>query len=275
LNLREPVVAGQFYPNRKDDLIREISNCFKSPLGPGNADPPKSVTKRTIVGAVSPHAGYVYSGPVAAHLYRKLWSQEPPSTVVIIGPNHTGHGAGLAVTTEDFKTPLGVAKIDEQIIAKLIDNEILNDYVAHAYEHSIEVQIPFMQFIGWQAKIVPLCVGVHEYDELVSAGRKLGEAIRGRSDVLVIASSDMSHYIPAKDAKELDGKAIDCILSLDSKKLFDSIFLNNITMCGFGPTIMMMEAVHGSKATLLKYANSGDVHQMRDVVGYASIMIEK
>ncbi|MGC8817773.1 MAG: AmmeMemoRadiSam system protein B, partial [Candidatus Hadarchaeum sp.] len=169
--------------------------------------------------------------PVAAHLYRKLWSQETPATVVILGPNHTGYGAGLAVTTEDFMTPLGVVRIDDELVAKIVGDGIMNDYVAHAYEHSIEVQLPFMQYIGWESKIVPLCVGIHEYDELKEAGRRLGKAISGRDDVLVIASSDMSHYVPARTAKELDGKAINAILSLDSRKLYDTIFSNNITMC--------------------------------------------
>lgn len=273
--MREPAVAGQFYPGRKSELDEEISKCFRSPLGPGSSEPPKSVAKRTIIGAVAPHAGYVYSGPVAACLYRKLWSQEMPATVVILGPNHTGYGAGLAITTEDFRTPLGVVKIDDELVAKLVNSRFMNDYVAHAYEHSIEVQLPFIQYIGWSSKLVPICVGVHEYDELREAGRQLGKAIQGREDVLVIASSDMSHYVPARTAKELDGKAIDAILSLDSKKLYDTVFSNNITMCGFGPTIMMMEAVKGAKATLLKYATSGDVHPMRDVVGYASVIIEK
>ena len=275
VQLREPAVAGQFYPGRKSELVEEITRCFRSPLGPGDSEPPKVSDKRTIVGAVAPHAGYVYSGPVAAHLYRKLWSQEMPATVVILGPNHTGYGAGLAVTTEDFMTPLGVVRIDDELVAKLVGDGIMNDYVAHAYEHSIEVQLPFMQYIGWESKIVPLCVGIHEYGELKEAGRRLGKAISGRDDVLVIASSDMSHYVPARTAKELDGKAINAILSLDSKKLYDTIFSNNITMCGFGPTIIMMESVKGARATLLKYATSGDVHPMRDVVVYASIAIEK
>lgn len=273
--LREPAVAGQFYPGRKSELIEEITRCFKGPLGPGDSEPPKRIEKRTIVGAVAPHAGYVYSGQVAAHLYRKLWSQERPATVVILGPNHTGYGAGLAVTKEDFMTPLGVVRTDRELVSKLVDDGFTEDYVAHVYEHSIEVQLPFIQYIGWESTIVPICVGIHDYDELKDAGRKLGKAIQGRNDVLVIASSDMSHYVPARVAKELDGKAINAILSLDSKKLYETIFSNNITMCGFGPAIIMMEAVRGTKATLLKYATSGDVHPMRDVVGYASITIER
>ena len=272
--VRRPAVAGQFYERDAGRLTSEITRCFKSPLGPGSADPPKSIGKRTILGAMAPHAGYMFSGPVAAHLYRRLWGQQPPATVVIIGPNHTGYGAGAAVTAEDFQTPLGVAEIDQKLISDLVDDLIINDASAHAYEHSLEVQVPFLQYIGWKSRIVPICLALHDYESLIDVGKKLREAIGERDDVLVLASSDMSHYVSAKVAKELDGKAIDCILALDSKRLYQTILSKNITMCGFGPVISMIEAVKGSKATLLKYATSGDVQPMQDVVGYASITIE-
>ncbi|MDH4122582.1 MAG: AmmeMemoRadiSam system protein B, partial [Thermoplasmata archaeon] len=159
--MRNPAVSGQFYPDDKSQLSAEISNCFKSPLGPGSDVSKKPISERTIIGAVSPHAGYMFSGPVAAHLYYALRNQKAPSTVVIVGPNHTGYGAGLAVTTEDFLSPLGIAKTDTKLVEKLVDDLYVVDPSAHAYEHSIEVQIPFMQYIGWDAKIVPICVGVH------------------------------------------------------------------------------------------------------------------
>lgn len=272
--VRRPTVAGQFYERDAGRLRSEISRCFESPIGPGSAEPPKSIGKRTIIGAMAPHAGYTFSGPVAAHLYRRLWEQEPPATVVILGPNHTGYGAGAAVTSEDFQTPLGVAEVDQKLLADLVDDLIINDSTAHAYEHSLEVQVPFIQYIGWKSRILPICLGLHDYESLVDVGKKIREAIAGRDDVLVLASSDMSHYVSAKVAKELDGKAIDCILALDSKHLYQTILSKNITMCGFGPVISMIEAVKGSKATLLKYATSGDVQPMPDVVGYASITIE-
>jgi AmmeMemoRadiSam system protein B len=272
--VRRPTVAGKFYERDAGRLISEISSCFKSPIGPGSAEPPKSIGKRTVIGAMAPHAGYMFSGPVAAHLYRRLWEQEPPATVVILGPNHTGYGAGAAVTSEGFQTPLGVAEVDQRLLADIVDDLIINDPTAHAYEHSIEVQVPLIQYIGWKSRILPICLALHDYESLVEVGKKIREAIAGRDDVLVLASSDISHYVSAKVAKELDGKAIDCILKLDSKRLYQTIFSKNITMCGFGPVISMIEAVKGSKATLLKYATSGDVQPMPDVVGYASISIE-
>jgi hypothetical protein len=273
--VRRAAVAGQFYAGNSGRLLSEISQCFKSPLGPGSAEPPESVGKRSVVGAVAPHAGYMFSGPVAAHLYRRLWEQEPPSTVVIIGPNHTGYGAGAAVTSEDFQTPLGLVEVDKKLVGDLVGDLIIDDPSAHAYEHSLEVQVPFLQYIGWKSMIAPICLALHDFESLVDVGRKIGSAIAGRDDVLVLASSDMSHYVPAKVAKLLDGKAIDCIVALDSKRLYQTVLSNNITMCGFGPVISMIEAVRGSKAKLLKYATSGDVQPMDEVVGYASIAVEK
>lgn len=273
--VRKPAVAGQFYPGDAGRLKSEIASCFKSPIGPGSAEPPKSVRARSIVGAVAPHAGYVFSGPVAAHLYLKLWAQKAPETIVILGPNHTGYGAGAAVTSEDFQTPLGIVQTDKKMVGDLVDDLIIDDSSAHAYEHSLEVQVPFIQYIGWKSRIVPICLGLHDYESLVDVGRRIRGAIADRDDVLVLASSDMSHYVTAKVAKELDMKAIDCILALDSKKLYQTVLTNNITMCGFGPVISMIEAVKGTKATLLKYATSGDVQPMREVVGYASVAVEK
>ena len=273
--VRFPAVAGHFYPGDETSLMAEIVKCFESPLGPGGSGAPKSFNKRTIYGGLSPHAGYIYSGPVAAHLYRKLWEQEPPSTVIILAPNHTGFGATVAVSPEDFQTPLGIVKADEELIDQLLGDPITVDSSAHAHEHSIEVQLPFMQYLGWDIKIVPICMALQDYDTAVQVGKRINEAIAKRDDVLVIASSDMSHYVPEKIARDVDGLAIEQILSLDTRGLHKTVVSNNISMCGLAPVIGMMEAVKGSKATLLKYGTSGDVHPMRDVVGYAAVSIEK
>jgi len=273
--IRHPAVAGQFYSDSKPSLVSEIKRCFESPLGPGSSSPPAKADSPKTVGAVSPHAGYVYSGPVAAHLYRKLWAQKPPKTVVIMGPNHTGYGAGIAVTSEYFETPLGVVKTDGALIGELVDDLVVDDPEAHLAEHSLEVQIPFMQFIGWDPLIVPICIGIQDFDVLVELGNRLKKAVSGRDDVLVIASSDMSHYVPPKVAKELDMQAVDRILAMDPRRLYDTIISKNITMCGFAPTIAMMVALKGAKAELLKYATSGDVRPMQEVVGYASISLDK
>lgn len=276
--IRRPVVAGHFYSSEKEALNAEIMRCFKSPLGPGDHEPPKSIGDRSIFGALSPHAGYAFSGPIAAHLYRELWNQKPPGTVIIIGPNHTGLGAGVSVSDSDFETPLGVVKADKELISEISGDTIMLDQSAHMFEHSIEVQMPFMQYIGWDVKMVPICMALQDFDTAVRVGAEIGEAISGRDDVLVISSSDMSHYVPERQAKEHDRMAIDRILALDSKALYETVLSKNITMCGVGPTISMMEATKSSgvsKAKLLKYATSGDVQPMREVVGYASISLEK
>ncbi|HDP96488.1 MAG TPA: AmmeMemoRadiSam system protein B [Euryarchaeota archaeon] len=276
--MRRPAVAGHFYSGEKEALRAEIMRCFKSTLGPGDHTPPKTVKKRTILGALSPHAGYAYSGPVAAHLYRELWNQKPPATVIIIGPNHTGMGAGVSVSDDDFETPFGVVKADRELISEISGDTIMLDQAAHMFEHSIEVQIPFMQYLGWDVKMVPICMATQDLDTAIRVGTEIGEAISDRDDVLVISSSDMSHYVPEKTAKEHDRLAIDRILNLDSKALYETVISKNITMCGVGPTISMMEATKSSgvsKAKLLKYATSGDIQPMREVVGYASISLEK
>lgn len=273
--MRRPAVAGHFYAGDKNRLLAELKRCFESPLGPGSSEPPSSVGDRSIIGAMSPHAGYMFSGPVAAHLYRRLWDQEPPSTVVILGPNHTGVGPSISLGKEDFQTPLGIAPLDEEIVGDLAGDFIVPDSSAHISEHSIEVQIPFMQFLGWNFKIVPICVGVLDFEAAAKLGKTIREAVKDRDDVLVIASSDMSHYVLEETAKEKDRKAIDKMLTLDSRGLFDTVISENISMCGMGPTVGMMEAIESSHASLLKYATSGDVQPMREVVGYAAVSFEK
>lgn len=273
--VRLPAVAGRFYSGEAHALRAEITGCFKSPIGPGSSAAPAGKADMNIIGAVSPHAGYMFSGPVAAHLFMKLWAQEPPTTVIILGPNHTGYGAGVAISDEDFETPLGTAKNDSSLVSELASDLIVRDPSAHAYEHSLEVQIPFMQYIGWDAKIVPICIGTNDYETLAEVGERIHDCIARRDDVLVLASSDMSHYVPAKVAKALDQKAIDCILALDPECLYQTVLSNNISMCGAGPVVCMLKAVMGSKAKLLKYATSGDVQPMHEVVGYAAISVER
>jgi len=181
----------------------------------------------------------------------------------------------VAVTSEAFETPFGTLQADGELIGDLVDDLIIDDSEAHAYEHSLEVQIPFMQYIGWNPLIVPICIGVQDLETLIAVGEKLKKSIAARTDVLLIASSDMSHYVTAKVARNLDMRAIECILAMDSRRLYDTILSKNITMCGFAPTIVMMEVLKGSKAELLKYATSGDVRPMDEVVGYASIALER
>ncbi|MEW5761304.1 MAG: MEMO1 family protein [Candidatus Thermoplasmatota archaeon] len=269
---REPAVAGQFYAGSKEALDREIRNCFISKLGFGKI-PVLSEGKRKIKGAVVPHAGYMYSGPVATHTYGALAEDGFPEVFIIFGPNHTGYGSGVAITTETFSTPFGDVEVDKEIAKNITKGIICDDSFAHMYEHSIEVQLPFLQFISKKIKFVPICMAMQDYDTAIEVGKIVREGIEGKN-VVVLASTDFSHYEKKELAEKKDRLAIDAILALDPKKLFKVVKENRISMCGYGPVMAMLEAVQGNNAKLLRYATSGDVSPMRDVVGYGSIIVE-
>jgi AmmeMemoRadiSam system protein B len=271
--MRSPAAAGQFYASGKADLERQIEECFNSPLGP-KAVPAVQDGSRRIVGGVSPHAGFMFSGPVAAHLFSAIASDGFPETFVIIGPNHTGRGSGIAITTEDFETPLGIAKVDIEL-AEVMKKDLIDiDPQAHYFEHSIELQLPFLQYLSKDFKFVPICMAFQDYDAAISVGEIVRQAVEGK-DVIVIASTDFSHYVTKESAKKKDGMALEAIERMDAKALYDVVLDENISMCGYGPVMAMMTACKGSRARVLKYATSGDVRPMNDVVGYASVVVEK
>jgi hypothetical protein len=270
--MRVPAVAGQFYEADRDALARQIEGCYGHRLGPG-ALPKPATGARKLRGLVVPHAGLMYSGPVAAHAYKALAEDGLPEVFVIFGPNHTGLGAAVAVGTVDWETPLGPVRC-EKALAKAIASHrpASEDLVAHRFEHSIEVQLPFLRHAGSDAPFVPVCLGDQDIGTAVPAGEIVRDAIQGR-DAVVIASTDFSHYIPKEDAYRLDKLAVDRILAFDVRGFWETVRRHDITMCGYGPVIAMMTAVGSGRAELLKYATSGDVSPMREVVGYAAIAI--
>ena len=273
--MRHPAVAGQFYPGTREGLDTLIRDIFMHPLGPGNLPTLVSDGERKIEGGVVPHAGYIYSGPIAAHFYHNLALDGYPEVFIILGPNHYGMGSGIATTFDDFLTPYGVARIDKAL-AKSIAREIIDiDPVAHTYEHSIEVQIPFLQFFKKEIKIVPIVMLIQEMDAAVEVGKIIREGVDslGR-DAVIIASSDFSHYVPKNVAYKRDSMAIDRIVKRDVNGFYRTIYQNNITICGYGPITAMLTATRG-KVELLKYATSGDVQPMNEVVGYASMKVVK
>jgi AmmeMemoRadiSam system protein B len=211
---------------------------------------------------------------VAAHLYDRIASDGPPKSFIVLGPNHTGMGTGLAISSQDFATPLGVARIDKELAKALRRDLVDEDDEAHRQEHSIEVQLPFIQYISQDFSFVPVCMGFQDIDSAISVGNTISAAIKGR-DVVVIASTDFSHYVTPNVARKKDGMALEAIKAMDPKALYDVVRDQDISMCGYGPVMAMMTACKGGKATVLKYGNSGDVHPMREVVGYASVVIEK
>lgn len=282
MKVRRAAVAGYFYEADPEDLKRRIEWCFRHTLGPGRLPSVKEGRVEKILGLVSPHAGYMYSGPVAAHGYLLLAEDGIPDTVIIIGPNHTGLGSGVAIMTEgEWETPLGRVPIDTELAMEIVRKSgvVDIDELAHVREHSVEVQIPFLQYIyGSRFKIVPITMLIQTLEVARELGNAIADCIADRN-VIVIASTDFTHYEPQHVAERKDKLAIDAILKLSAEELYRVVHAEDISMCGYGPTMTLLVAAKrlGAKsATLLKYATSGDITgDYGAVVGYASIAVWK
>jgi len=224
----------------------------------------------------------MYSGPVAAHAYYNLATDGKPDVLVIFGPNHTGRGSGLALMDEGvWRTPLGDVEIDADLARQILrGSRIIDaDDSAHLYEHSIEVQLPFLQFLyGSDFKFVPICFLMQDLESSREVGRAVGEALSNKNAV-VIASTDMTHYEPQKTAERNDKMAIDCALKMDEVGYYSTVESHNISTCGYGPTVALITAAKmlGAKnARLLCYKTSGDITgDYSAVVGYASVAFSK
>jgi hypothetical protein len=281
-SVRRPVVASQFYEGDAEALKVQITDCFLHKLGPQKVpEINKHAYPRNIVGLICPHAGYIYSGPVAASAFYELAQDGKPDTIVLLGPNHTGFGSGLSIMREGtWRTPLGDVEVDTELAdAILHETPLLDvDEIAHRYEHSIEVQLPFLQFLyGGDFKIVPICFLMQDFQSAVEVGRALTEALDA-SNTLVIASSDMTHYEPAKAAAAKDQTALKAVIALDSKGFYETVERLNITACGYAPITALLTYANGvcAEATLLNYRNSGDVSgDHSSVVGYAAVSFKK
>jgi len=282
LNLRRPAVAGSFYAGDSKSLNMQIENCFLHKIGPGEIPLVNTKKENNIIGLVSPHAGYIYSGPVAANGFYQIALDGKPDTIIILGPNHRGFGEDISIMVEGkWKTPLGELEIDTDIAEKILKNSkiIKNDKKAHQYEHSIEVQLPFIQYIfGKNIKFVPICMTRQDINTDIEIAQSICSSVVDKN-ILIIASSDFTHYEPQEYAENVDKQAINAIIEFNPKKLYDMIYHQNLTMCGPGPITVMLivcETLGAKKAELLKYATSGDVSGMfNQVVGYASIIIRK
>lgn len=279
--MRLPIVAGQFYAGIKQGLLSQIEKCYTHRLGPGLVPSLKRDGKRLIKGAVVPHAGYDFSGPVAAHVYNALAEDGFPKTFVIIG-GHPGHGE-VAITTETFVTPLGEVTVDEDLAKKM---DMKENPDVHSCEHAIEVQLPFLQHLKSEIKFVPVYVPSRDIKKAQEAGTKIAKAIKGY-DVVIIASTDFTHAGPhyhqipprgfgvAEFAKKQDELAIKAILELSPTKLFEEVVKHEMSMCGCGSVASMLFAVKGlaKSAELLKYATSHEIWPSEDAVGYGAIVI--
>jgi MEMO1 family protein len=268
--IRPPAVAGRFYPSDPRQLARQVQLLLTASSGA-----PGRVLAR---GCVVPHAGYVYSGHVAGAVYAAM---EIPARCILLGPRHFPQGQPLAILSEgSFETPLGPSHIDTSLARDLAHAcpRLREDSVAHAREHSLEVQLPFLQQLVGDFRFVPVVLGTDRFGAMEELGRAVAQVVAAQSEpVLVIASSDMNHYESDVITRVKDERAIARVLALDPRGLYDTVRSEGITMCGYAATVAMLVGVRelGAKeATLVRYATSGDVTGERDhVVGYAGIVI--
>lgn len=277
MKLRRAAVAGSFYPSNRSDLVSVLNSCYLHPLGPGHA-PPATPSDAKIAAVVSPHAGYEYSGPVAAHSYLHVSSLRAPDLIVIVAPNHYGVGSGVATFKDgEWETPLGRMRVDEEAASKLVrDSGIVSfDAEAHRIEHSLEVQLPFLQQIyGDSIPILPISLLFQDLETARTVAESVVKVVEGKRAVLV-ASSDLTHYEPAAEAKEKDRTLIDQVQRMDVDSFYSTLDRLQVTACGFGAiaTVMIASQALGlEKGELLKYATSGDTTgDNSQVVGYASL----
>ena len=275
-----PAVAGMFYPSSPESLKAEIEHSFLHRIGPGRL-PRKPGGDRNPPSLISPHAGYVYSGPVAAHGYLQLENRIKPETVVILGPNHYGVGSPVSIyPSGEWVTPLGSVKVDEKLALKLaeISDVFTLDEFSHSREHSIEVQVPFLQYVLGEFKVLPICILDQSLETCIEVGGALAEALKNYRSFLLVASTDLTHYEPDEIAKQKDEMALQRIVELDIEGLYEVIRRHEISMCGYGPVAAVLEAskrLGASESEVLRHATSGDITGDRGaVVGYASIKIE-
>ena len=268
MTMRKPYQAGVFYPENADELKEEVKNYLIL-----------STEKEDIVGVVCPHSGYIYSGRTAGEVYSYIKSQP---TFILIGPNHTRQGEISAISTEgEWSTPIGQVTINTSLAQKILclSNFLKKDEKAHLYEHSLEVQLPFIQYINSSVKIVPICMQDNTINICQDIGNAIANAIEAeKQKVVIIASSDMTHYASEKMARRKDNLAIEKILNFDPEGLLKIVNEKDISMCGSGPVATMIYATKklgANQGKLVSYRTSGETNgDYHAVVGYAGIIIK-
>lgn len=282
MKIRRPTQAGAFYEGGAEALKMQIENCFLHDLGPKRLPEVNENGPRNVIGLVCPHAGYMYSGAVAANAYYELAQDGKPDTVVILGPNHSGYGSALALMNEGvWRTPLGDVEVDGETANRIVEETRLVDVddLAHRFEHSIEVQLPFLQYLyGSEFKFVPICFQMQDLSSAVEVGQALVEVLANKNAV-TIASSDMTHYEPKGNAETKDLAALKAVEAMDEKRFYSIIETRNVTACGYGPIAAVIAASKGlgaKEAKLLCYKSSGDITgDYSSVVGYAAVSFKK
>lgn len=264
---RPAAVAGRFYPSDDRSLEKQIDELTSA-----------ASSKVAALGCIVPHAGYKYSGHVAGAVYG---SMQLPSRFILLGPRHYPQGARFAVLSEGtWETPLGAARLDSKLAAELKNAFPLlrEDIVAHLPEHSLEVQLPFLQRLVGDFTFVPVLIGSDRFDALETLGHAVASVVKTQKDrIVILASSDMNHHECDDVTRVKDRKAIDAILALDARRLYDTVRREEISMCGCGPTVALLTAARdlgATKTNLVQYATSADVTgDTEDVVGYAGITV--
>lgn len=282
MKVRPPAFAGSWYADTPNSLRNQIEESFTQRLGPGSLPTIVNTGPRNLVGLVCPHAGYMYSGPVAAHSYYQLGRDGKPEIIVIFSPNHTGRGSALAIMREGvWRTPLGDVEIETETADKILQGSHIIDVddIAHAYEHSIELQLPFLQYLfGSDFRFVPITFIMQDLESSREVGNATARALKGKN-ALVIASTDMSHYEPQERAEKKDRMALEAAIKLDEERYYSIIESQAVSSCGYGPTVAAITAskqLGAKKAKLLCYRTSGDATgDYSRVVGYASISFMK
>ncbi|HKS25367.1 MAG TPA: AmmeMemoRadiSam system protein B [Thermoanaerobaculia bacterium] len=267
--IRPPAVAGQFYEGTPERLRAQVARCLDAN--------PEPAAKEPFIGAVVPHAGLMYSGHVAGAFYK---SAALAKRYVILCPNHTGLGHFAAINRGgEWRTPLGDVSVDSALAEELMRRApmLAEDWKAHAREHSLEVQLPFLQALAGDFTFVPLCLATHNFALCEEIGSAIADVVRAQGDVGILASSDLNHYEDQETTLRKDQLAIDEVVELDPRGLWDAVDEHDVSMCGFIPTTVMLVAAKklgATRARLLKHATSGDVNgDYGHVVGYAAIAV--
>lgn len=278
LMVRRPAVAGQFYPGDARALRDAVLEACRPPLGPG-ALPEAPTRPRRLLGVMCPHAGYQFSAQGAAWSFAEMAAEPHPGAVVLLGVNHRDIGAPIALSpATGWETPLGIMPVGTALGETLrsLDEEIIPDTHAHQYEHSLEVQVPFLQVLFGEIPIIPIVLGHPTTESVMRLGQALAELAR-EQDLLIIASSDMSHYLPQREAEVLDRLALQRVAAVDAAGLLDVVRQRRISMCGVMPVAALLAAAatfDGHAGKILHYHTSGDVTGDRqEVVGYGAAAI--
>lgn len=291
--MRRPAVAGGFYEDDPGALRAQVEGCFTHALGPGRLPAAPARGPRSLRALVVPHAGLTYSGPIAAHAYAALAGDGLPEVVVLVGPNHTGIGGLADLSSEDWLTPLGTMKQHGALRKALEGGAVQPGDAAHAGEHSLEVQLPFLQWLalraGREVSFVPLVMGLQDETTCEEVAEAVVRGVQHTGvDALLVASSDLMHAGPSYRvapprgqradhfAREQDERALQVIAALEPWKLLDEVRRRDITMCGAGPVAAVLEAARrlgATRAEVLAHATSYDVQPHHSCVGYAAVAV--